>query len=88
MAARQPMRRDFLNASAVRRLTNRSVEHGMGFSTTLTINGIKRSVELDDARITLLDLLHERLDLTGADRGCYRGQRGARAHLFGKSGYC
>ena len=49
----------------------------MSLSTTLTINGITRTIELDDPRITLLDLLRERLHLTGAKKGCDRGQCGA-----------
>jgi xanthine dehydrogenase YagT iron-sulfur-binding subunit len=49
----------------------------MGFSTTLTVNGVKRTVELEDPRVTLLDLLRERLDLTGTKKGCDRGQCGA-----------
>ena len=49
----------------------------MGYSTTLTINGVKRTIELDDPRVTLLDLLRERLDLTGTKKGCDRGQCGA-----------
>jgi len=49
----------------------------MTFPITLTINGAKRSVELDDPRVTLLDLLRERLDLTGTKKGCDRGQCGA-----------
>jgi len=49
----------------------------MGPSTTLTINGVTRTLELDDPRTTLLDLLRERLDLTGAKKGCDRGQCGA-----------
>jgi xanthine dehydrogenase YagT iron-sulfur-binding subunit len=44
---------------------------------TLTINGESRTVELDDPRVTLLDLLRERLDLTGTKKGCDRGQCGA-----------
>jgi len=44
---------------------------------TLTINGVERAITLDDPRITLLDLLRERLDLTGAKKGCDRGQCGA-----------
>jgi xanthine dehydrogenase YagT iron-sulfur-binding subunit len=48
----------------------------MSFSTTLTINGVTRTVELDDPRVTLLDLLRERLDLTGTKKGCDRGQCG------------
>jgi xanthine dehydrogenase YagT iron-sulfur-binding subunit len=49
----------------------------MGFSTTLTVNGVKRTLKLDDPRVTLLDLLRERLDLTGTKKGCDRGQCGA-----------
>ena len=49
----------------------------MGFSTTLTVNGVERTLELDDPRVTLLDLLRERLDLTGTKKGCDRGQCGA-----------
>ena len=52
----------------------------MSLSTTLTINGITRTIELDDPRITLLDLLRERLHLTGAKKGCDRGQCGDRLH--------
>jgi xanthine dehydrogenase YagT iron-sulfur-binding subunit len=49
----------------------------MSLSTTLTINGVTRTIELDDPRVTLLDLLRERLDLTGTKKGCDRGQCGA-----------
>jgi xanthine dehydrogenase YagT iron-sulfur-binding subunit len=49
----------------------------MSISTTLTVNGIKRTIELDDPRLTLLDLLRERLGLTGTKKGCDRGQCGA-----------
>ena len=49
----------------------------MGLSITLTVNGAERAIALDDPRITLLDLLRERLDLTGAKKGCDRGQCGA-----------
>jgi xanthine dehydrogenase YagT iron-sulfur-binding subunit len=44
---------------------------------TLTVNGAKRTFEIDDARLTLLDLLRERLHLTGTKKGCDRGQCGA-----------
>jgi xanthine dehydrogenase YagT iron-sulfur-binding subunit len=53
------------------------MEQFMNLSTTLTINGVTRTVELDDPRVTLLDLLRERLDLTGTKKGCDRGQCGA-----------
>jgi xanthine dehydrogenase YagT iron-sulfur-binding subunit len=49
----------------------------MTFPTTLTINGVTRTIALDDPRVTLLDLLRERLDLTGTKKGCDRGQCGA-----------
>jgi xanthine dehydrogenase YagT iron-sulfur-binding subunit len=49
----------------------------MSFSVSLTVNGVQRNVELDDPRVTLLDLLRERLDLTGTKKGCDRGQCGA-----------
>ena len=49
----------------------------MAFSITLTVNDVTRTVELDDPRVTLLDLLRERLELTGTKKGCDRGQCGA-----------
>jgi xanthine dehydrogenase YagT iron-sulfur-binding subunit len=49
----------------------------MGFSITLTVNGVRKIIELDDPRVTFLDLLRERLNLTGTKKGCDRGQCGA-----------
>ncbi|MEO5620678.1 MAG: (2Fe-2S)-binding protein [Cypionkella sp.] len=49
----------------------------MSHSITLTVNGARREVTLDDARVTLLDLLRERLALPGTKKGCDRGQCGA-----------
>jgi xanthine dehydrogenase YagT iron-sulfur-binding subunit len=49
----------------------------MNFSISLIVNGERRNVELDDPRVTLLDLLRERLHLTGTKKGCDRGQCGA-----------
>ncbi len=43
----------------------------------LTLNGICRDLTLDDPRITLLDLLRERMALPGTKKGCDRGQCGA-----------
>jgi xanthine dehydrogenase YagT iron-sulfur-binding subunit len=53
------------------------MEHCMDFSISLTVNGVTKAVALDDPRVTLLDLLRERLDLTGTKKGCDRGQCGA-----------
>ena len=49
----------------------------MNLSISLTVNGVRRDVALGDPRVTLLDLLRERLDLTGTKKGCDRGQCGA-----------
>jgi xanthine dehydrogenase YagT iron-sulfur-binding subunit len=44
---------------------------------TLQVNGERQVLAGVDARTTLLDLLRERLDLTGAKKGCNRGECGA-----------
>jgi xanthine dehydrogenase YagT iron-sulfur-binding subunit len=49
----------------------------MNLSISLNVNGEQRKIELDDPRVTLLDLLRERLFLTGTKKGCDRGQCGA-----------
>ncbi|MBV9760633.1 MAG: 2Fe-2S iron-sulfur cluster binding domain-containing protein [Acidobacteriaceae bacterium] len=43
---------------------------------TLTINGQREDIQVDP-RVTLLDLLRERLHLTGTKKGCDHGQCGA-----------
>jgi xanthine dehydrogenase YagT iron-sulfur-binding subunit len=53
------------------------MEHCMSFSISLTVNGERRNVELEDPRTTLLDLLRDNLHLTGSKKGCDRGQCGA-----------
>ncbi|HXT08179.1 MAG TPA: (2Fe-2S)-binding protein [Roseiarcus sp.] len=49
----------------------------MNLAISATLNGVRRDVVFDDPRVTLLDLLRERLGLTGAKKGCDRGQCGA-----------
>lgn len=49
----------------------------MAYSINLTVNGDGREVEIEDPRVTLLDLLRNHLHLTGAKKGCDRGQCGA-----------
>ena len=48
----------------------------------LTVNGTRRTVDVDPAR-TLLDVLREELDLTGPKYGCGEGQCGACTVLLG-----
>ena len=43
---------------------------------SITVNGTSRT-QLIDPRMSLLDLLRERLDLTGSKKGCDHGQCGA-----------
>ena len=49
----------------------------MSLSISITLNGRPHDIALDDPRVTLLDLLRERLELTGTKKGCDRGQCGA-----------
>src|SRR5438132_9054147 len=49
----------------------------MNLPISLTVNGVRRNIELADPRTTLLDALRENLQLTGTKKGCDRGQCGA-----------
>jgi xanthine dehydrogenase YagT iron-sulfur-binding subunit len=49
----------------------------MSYSISLNVNGDDHQVVLDDPRVSLLDLLRERLALPGTKKGCDRGQCGA-----------
>ena len=49
----------------------------MSHSIGLTVNRARQAVEIDDPRVTLLELLRDRLRLTGTKKGCDRGQCGA-----------
>jgi xanthine dehydrogenase YagT iron-sulfur-binding subunit len=46
-------------------------------SVALRVNGERRELPDVDSRTSLLDLLRERLHLTGAKKGCDRGECGA-----------
>ena len=60
-------------------------EHaGIAQATTLTVNNREYDLELDP-RESLLDVLRERLDLTGTKKGCDQGACGARTvHIDGR----
>ena len=47
-----------------------------GVTIKLTINGVSQTLDVQPW-VTLLDLLRERLDLTGTKKGCDHGQCGA-----------
>ena len=63
-------------ADTSRRNTGAAAATTAGVSVQLTVNGTHHALQLDP-RTTILDLLRERLDLTGTKKGCDQGQCGA-----------
>ncbi|GAB3038758.1 2Fe-2S iron-sulfur cluster-binding protein [Spirosoma pulveris] len=63
-----------LNVPAAAELSSATIENGVNVS--LNVNGAARKL-LVDSRMTLLDTLRERLELTGSKKGCDHGQCGA-----------
>ena len=55
-------------------LTAQTIENGV--KVAFKVNGAEKSLNVD-SRMTLLDALRERLDLTGSKKGCDHGQCGA-----------
>jgi xanthine dehydrogenase YagT iron-sulfur-binding subunit len=88
----QESRRDFLKqstlitavaltpASALKaaeiKLDERLADAIENVSFSIEVNGVKHQMKIDP-RVTLLDLLRERLNLTGTKKGCDYGQCGA-----------
>ncbi|MEJ7738273.1 MAG: 2Fe-2S iron-sulfur cluster-binding protein [Chitinophagaceae bacterium] len=62
------------NEAALNGMKAVSIENGV--NVAFKINGARRSLEVD-SRMTLLDALRERLELTGSKKGCDHGQCGA-----------
>lgn len=53
------------------------IPRGIGMQVKMRVNGQDRSIDNVDPRTTLLDVLRERLHLTGSKKGCDHGQCGA-----------
>ena len=53
------------------------LEFGRHIDLRLRVNGVDRQVSGVDVRVSLLDLLREHLQLTGAKKGCNHGECGA-----------
>lgn len=73
-----------LDRSAQAQIPFTRVETGRRVHVSASINGQPVTLEFD-ARASLLDLLRERLELTGTKKGCDHGQCGAcTVHLDGR----
>ena len=71
-------------SAAVPPLAVRPAIPGQAIALRTTVNGRRVDLEID-ARTSLLDLLRERLGLTGAKKGCDHGQCGAcTVHVDGR----
>jgi xanthine dehydrogenase YagT iron-sulfur-binding subunit len=67
-----------------RRSAGESLDFRREIEVSIRVNGVERRCSLDP-RVTLLDFLRERLELTGAKKGCNRGECGAcTVHLDGR----
>src|SRR5918911_1006805 len=74
--ARQHPRHTLMKRCADTDLNRRAMPEGTTSQITLTVNGDRHALAIDN-RTTLLDVLREHLDLTGTKKGCDHGQCGA-----------
>ena len=65
-----------LTASAQQKLGDAATKPVQKMPLAITINGERKELQVD-ARISLLDLLREQLQMTGTKKGCDHGQCGA-----------
>lgn len=65
---------DVFAAGAIERVASAPIENAV--KVAFKVNGAERSLSVD-SRMTLLDALRERLELTGSKKGCDHGQCGA-----------
>lgn len=73
-----------LSDRAEAQLTAAPAETGQTLKISASVNGEPVTIDID-SRASLLDLLRERLDLTGAKKGCDHGQCGAcTVHVDGR----
>jgi len=70
--------------AAQNKLDEKAAEYFETVDVSIEINGVLHQLQLEP-RVTLLDLLRERLHLTGSKKGCDYGQCGAcTVHVNGK----